>query len=210
LKALAAGLAAALLAFALAAQGAPAPALASAKALRERLLASGRADATVLRGTRDAVSQASRSLRARLTLQSPGRVRVEFPATREIIVLRGDGGEWLQPELSQLLRFGSESLAPALHWWRLLLPEGGAGFSEHELPRTAAGGRRFVVVARESASDSAWVTLGGDGLPRTLRYRDPSGDWVSLSFSNWQFRARRPDRDFRLVAPDGFETVSLP
>jgi outer membrane lipoprotein-sorting protein len=207
-------LAAALFASALAAcvaRAAPAPAparpLEASRVLVERLTASGRASARIDRRETDPFSNAVRTVHARLSLEPPDRARLDFEPNGESVTLRGDGGEWLQPQLGQMLKLSSEQASAALRWWQLLLPGGTAHFRER--PLTA---RRFLVIAPgdAGAADSAWVDLDRAGLPARLAFRDASGEEVSVAFREWRFERPRGKAAFVLAAPPGIQTIDMP
>jgi len=174
------------------------PALQSARALAARLGAGGRAEALVERRALDPFTGAVRSIRGRLALEPPDRALLEFPSTGERIALRGDGGEWLQPALEQMLRLGPENAAAARRWWEPLLPAGGGRFHEQAL-----GGGRYAVVPREAprgGGDTAWVGLDSRGLPVRLEYQ----------VRGWRFLRPRGRAGFVIEAPDSFQVVELP
>ena len=195
---------------------APAPAAApttaatleSARVLATRLDASGRAEAEIERRSLDAFTGQWRSTRGRVALEPPDRARLEFPATGERIALRGDGGEWLQPALGQMLRLGPGHSASARRWWELLLAGTGDRFVERSL-----GGRRFAVVRKQDAglrADTAWVALDAQGLPARLEYGAAEGERVEFRLRGWKFGPARGRGAFVIVAPDTVTVVDLP
>jgi len=213
-RAIAAAIVAAAPAWAAAAP-APAPAaptaavtLESARALARRLDATGRAEAELERRSLDAFTGKWRSTRGRVALEPPDRAQLEFPATGERIALRGDGGEWLQPALGQMLRLGPGHAASARRWWELLLAGTGDRFVERPL-----GGRRFAVVRKQDAArraDTAWVALDAQGLPARLEYGAPEGERVEYRLRGWKFGPARGRGAFVIVAPDTVAVVDLP
>jgi len=185
-----------------------APPLAAARGLALRLRDRGRAVATIERRAYDPIAGRERVLRGRLTLELPDRARLEFPASGEIVALRGDGGEWLQPALSQMLRLGPRNAAAGRRWWDLLLPGEETRFTEHPLSP-----RRYAVVSPAGAgfeSDTAWVGLDGAGLPASLEYADAAGGRIAYRFRGWSFQRPRGRASFELAPPAGFEVVDLP
>ena len=78
--------------------------LESSRALVRSLAQRGRAEATLRYVVASAPGSAPRSVRATLALEPPDRARLDVPATGEKITLRGDGGEWLQPSMKQLIK----------------------------------------------------------------------------------------------------------
>ena len=192
----------------LALSGAPAPGApaASTGALAVALASHGRAEAT-LRYDVPGADGTLHSVRARLSLERPDRARLDVAGSGERIVLRGDGGEWLQPATRQLLRFRAEQGAPVLRWWRWLMdPSDGAR-------ARPLGGRSFVLSVPAQPgepADSAEVRLDASGLPQWVRVpaRDPAGAVYRLS--GWRFGPAHGAASFRLAAPEGWDTVDLP
>jgi hypothetical protein len=180
--------------------------LESARALAGRLRASGRAEAQVERRALDAFTGKWRSSQGRVALEPPDRALLEFPATGERVALRGDGGEWLQPALGQMLRLGPANAAAARRWWELLLPGAGVRFAERKV-----GPGRFAVT-REGARDpdTAEVALDAQGLPARLEYRIPGADRVEYRLRSWRFPRARGRDAFVLHAPDSLQVVDLP
>jgi hypothetical protein len=184
------------------------PALESARALGARLRSGGRAEAQVERRALDPFTGGWRSIRGRLALEPPDQALLEFPSTGERIALRGDGGEWLQPALEQMLRLGPENAAAARRWWELLLPAGGARFSEASL-----GGGRYALVPREAlrgGGDTAWVRLDSSGLPSLLEYKVEGGARIAYRLRGWRFPRPRGRAGFVIEPPDSFQVVELP
>jgi hypothetical protein len=195
-----------LTAFAPAARGS-AP-LEAAKALAERLGGTGRAEAQLERRALDAFTGKWRSSRGRVALEPPDRALLEFPATGERVALRGDGGEWLQPGLGQMLRLGPANAAAARRWWELLLPGAGDRFVEQRL-----GPGQFAVVRRSEGAgdaDTARVTLDAQGLPAQLEYRMPGADRVEYRMRAWKFPRARGRAAFVIHPPDSLQIVELP
>jgi hypothetical protein len=170
-------------------------------ALLERLRAAGRVEAR-LEGRAWGLGDGP-PVRARLALEPPDRTSLDVEGTGERITARRDGGEWLQPAHRQMLRLGPGRVAPMLSWWSLLL---GAGDGLVERP---LGGRRYLLVPRAPAGvDSAWVTLGRDGLP--ARLETVNGDArAAWRLSGWRFGPARGRAAFVLEAPRGVEVVPL-
>ncbi len=182
--------------------------LSSARVIALRLRASGRAVASLERRAEDPVSGRTRVIRGRLALEPPDRALLEFPDTGERIALRGDGGEWLQPALSQLLRLGPRNAAAGMRWWALLLPGGAARFGER-----AISARRYAVISPaggEFGADTAWVSLDPRGLPSRLEFGDATGGRVTYRFSGWRFERPLGRMGFVLEAPKDCSIVDLP
>jgi hypothetical protein len=182
--------------------------LESARALAARLRTSGRAEAQVERRAIDAFTGQWRSSQGKVALEPPDRALLEFPATGERVALRGDGGEWLQPALGQMLRLGPANAAAARRWWELLLPGAGDRFAERK-----RGVGRFAVVRKgeaAGAADTAEVTLDAQGLPARLEYRIPGADRVEYRLHAWKFSHARGRGAFVIHAPDSLQVVDLP
>ncbi len=182
--------------------------LESAQAFATRLRSSGRAEARVERRALDAFTGEWRSIHGRVALEPPDRALLEFPSTGERIALRGDGGEWLQPRLGQMLRLSPEHAAAARGWWELLLPGAGGRFEEEAL-----GAGRFAVVRKEEArrgSDTAWVGLDAGGLPARLEYHVEGGGRIEYRLRGWKFPRARGRSGFVIEPPDSLQVVDLP
>jgi len=183
------------------------PARGAGAGLLARLNAAGRAEARIERRAPDPLGGGERRASGRLALELPDRARLDFDDTRESLTLRSDGGEWLQPALHQLIRFGPESARVGLRWWSVMLGRGGIAHAE----RAAAGGRTLLTLAPESGSvrDSAWVTLGRDALPRELEVVEPDGGHAVYRIGRWKFLAPRGATAFVLHGPAGYEIVDM-
>jgi len=180
--------------------------LAASRVFVRRLIASGRATASVERRASDPFGGSARTVRGRIALEPPDRARLDLGPGGESVTLRADGGEWLQPALGQMLRLRPAAAAAALRWWSLLLPGAGARFGERRV-----GAREYAVVARDGAAgDTAWVTLDAAGLPFVLRFRDAAGEPVEVRLTGWSFGPPRGARAFTLRAPPGTVVVELP
>lgn len=185
--------------------GARADALVSAEAFAREVAAAGRAEVTIRYSLPPMPGAKARVVYGSLSLEPPGLVRLDVPATGERLAARGDGGEWLQPATKQLLRFGARQAAPALRWWRVLL-----GDATLVRERRLADGR-FALAMRDGAgvADSAVVQLDARGLPSRLEVAGAEGP-VTYRLSGWRFTRARGVKTFRLEAPAGYETVTLP
>jgi outer membrane lipoprotein-sorting protein len=175
----------------------------SSRALIDGLKRTGRLEVALTReaGGEEGVSE----LRGTLALEPPDCARLDVRGG-ESITVRAEGGEWLQPNLHQMIRLGPQSAGNALVWWRVMLDPSGAGIVER-----AFDPKHFLLVrtAEGSGADSAWVTLGAGGLPDRLEISDGEGGRVSYRLGAWRFPARRGRAAFRLAAPKGFEVVDL-
>jgi hypothetical protein len=172
------------------------------RSFASRLQSAGRASSafdrvgTAFDGTRT-------TLKGRVALEPPDRVALAFPASGERLALRADGGEWLQPNLEQMMRLGPRACASARTWWAALLGKPIPG-----LTLKAAGKQRVLAIAVET-SDSAWVELDGHGDPRALEFMD-GGSRVRFQFSGWRFERPKGAAAFTIAAPKDFAVVDLP
>jgi len=196
---------AALLLVTVAAQAGPvrAATLESSRALVDQLRRAGRAESTLDWTIMGAMGEPAPQ-RGQLALEPPSFARLDVPRTGERVTLRPDGGEWLQPQLHQMIRLSPKHAGAAMRWWRLLA--GGEGASERRL---GAGRYRLVVGAGTPGADSADVTLDSRGLPVRLRLGEGE-DAQEYRLSGWRFVKARGERDFRLSAPAGIEVVEMP
>jgi hypothetical protein len=186
--------------------GAPAP-LATARVFLERMKASGRAEAEFERIVRIAGADAPESVRGKLALEAPGLARIEFPSTGECITLRADGGEWLQPQLEQLLTLEAAHAASARRWWSMLSGAGDERFGERKLDA-----KRWLVwtIEPDAESDTARVTLDAAGLPASIRVRESTGLEAEYRFRAWRFSKPRGERAFHLAPAPGMRVVPMP
>jgi outer membrane lipoprotein-sorting protein len=173
-----------------------------------RKLKAGAATVSFERVAKDPLSGEAVRARGTLALEPPDRAALRFAATGERVTLRGDGGEWLQPSLEQLVRFDRARAHGALRWWQLLL--GGADDAFTALQR---GPRTWTVVARAAdgaPADSARVRLGADGLPDRIEVDEGLGAVATYTLSGWRFGAARGRAAFVIAPPKGYEVVALP
>jgi outer membrane lipoprotein-sorting protein len=171
-----------------------------------RLSHRGRAEVRIERsGSRDGLRA---PLAGRVVLEPPDRVRLDFDGTGERVTLRADGGEWLQPELRQMVRLGAARARDALVWWDLLL-----GPSRDEFVESAQSATRVLLLRREAGagddSVTVWLDTAG-GNPASLRVVGIDGEPEEYRLSKWKFTSRRGAADFRLHAPAGYEVTVLP
>ncbi len=177
--------------------------LESSRALVEQLRHAGRAEATLAWTLVGPLGEPA-AQRGQLALEPPSFARLDVARTGEIVTLRPDGGEWLQPQLHQMIRLSPRHAGAAMRWWRLLA--GGEGARERRL---GPGRYRLVVSGPTAAADSAEVMLDARGLPARLRLGE--GDEAQeYRLSGWRFVKARGERDFRITAPPGIESVELP
>ena len=124
--------------------------LESSRALVEQLRRAGRAEATLDWSIMGALGEPSPQ-RGQLALEPPSFARLDVPRTGERVTLRPDGGEWLQPQLHQMIRLSPRHSGAAMRWWRLLA--GGEGARERKL-----GPSRYRLV-----DDETWSSVD-DGV----------------------------------------------
>lgn len=179
--------------------------LASAAGLRSRLRHGGRASASFThRLTDEQGPSAPRS--GRVALEPPDRVRLDFRDDGECLTLRGDGGEWLQPSLRQLVLLPADQVGAAARLWELFLDGGRAGISERLVRKGT-----YLLTAESvvpAAFDSVWVSLDAAGLPARIE-ASLNGQRVSFALTRWSFGAPRGAPAFTQVAPAGIATVPL-
>ena len=178
--------------------------LEASRGLVRSLAARGRAEATLRYAVASSPGAAPRSVHATLALEPPDRARLDVPGTGEKITLRGDGGEWLQPSMKQVVKLRPRHAVAALQWWRVLLGDG-AGVRERRL---AQGGYRLVTTAGHA--DSADVWLDTRGLPARLELPDGTGGRAVYRLSGWRFARARGEPAFHLATPAGFVPVDMP
>jgi len=185
---------------------AAAPRPAAAREFARRLAAAGRAEVYLTRRFEDPLAGGEVVMHGRLALEPPDRARIEFDETGERVTLRGDGGEWLQPQLEQMLRFGANGAMGALRWWTLFGGATGPGVTERR-----AGPREWVITMPSSgvAGDSARVELDAAGLPRRIVIVEEAGTPVTYTLEGWRFTKPRGRAAFVLAAPEGYETFEL-
>jgi len=188
---------------------APHAAAAPLEASRELLAAlrtQGRAEATLRYTVAGLPGEPAAAIRATLALEPPDRARLDVRTTGETIVVRADGGEWLDPAGGQLVRLSSGRVAPALRWWRVLL--GGAGPVRE---RRDSPGRFWLVLPAQGTApaDSALVQLDARGLPARLELPGSDGPTL-LRLSDWRFLRAKGRAAFTLTAPPGVVEVTLP
>jgi len=184
----------------------PVPHLASTNALMKRLGSAGRGEAHMTQ-TIMAESETVRADRGRIALEPPDRLRIDFEDSGERITMRGDGGEWLQPSLKQLLILRPSQAQAVVATWRAFLDGGASAYHE----RARGQGRYRLTPARpaESDADSIDVELGPDGLPRRVDLWVADQRW-RLVLQGWTFAKAKGSSSFRLRAPAGYATFEWP
>jgi hypothetical protein len=139
----------------------------------------------------------------RLRIEAPAFVRLEYGDSGEVITLRPDGGEWLQPGLGQMLRFGASGQEVA-RVWRLLLGVAGDGVTERR--RSSRGWT--LVPSGSDLADSAWVDLDPAGLPARLTvFAGDATTNIEYRFAGWKFGAPLGKSAFTIKAPKGIHVI---
>jgi hypothetical protein len=194
------------------------PALHSTRALVGKLAKSGRGEVPVTVSRADPLGGPDHVDEGRLSLEPPDRVRLDFATTGERIALRGDGGEWVQPQTRQMVKIRRDQAGLATWLWEVFLAGGADAFVEQAAGPEAAGkpapgGKRFMLEPRDrNAGLPGKITIQTDsnGLPSEVRFTDPDGAETRYRFRGWSFRAAKGAKAFTLSAPHGYATVDLP
>ena len=173
-------------------------------ALRSRLTATGRAEVAVSQVVTSA-GDTVRQLRGQLALELPDRVRVEDTASGERLTARGDGGEWLQPAVKQMLILRADQAGQVASVWRMLLD------ASDRIEERSLGKGRYVLHPRfpDAPVDSVWVQVRSDGLPARVRASAGEEQWA-LEFGTWKFKKPRGADAFKLRAPSDFTVLEWP
>ena len=175
------------------------------RTLLAKLEHAGRAEASVVQEMADPLGGPPQRRSGRLSLERPDFARLDFREPSESVTLRGDGGEWLQPQLHQMLTFGPAGTGPSTRAWDLLL-----GRSVHGLTTAAVGPRRWRMRSTgevKGLPDSVEVTLDSAGLPVSLTAWLDDTQRVSYQMSGWHFSTPKGRAAFVLVAPKGYEII---
>jgi hypothetical protein len=181
-----------------------APAATPARALSQRLRASGRAEARFERDTPDPLGGARTKLSGRIALELPDRFSLEVPSTGERITATSQGGAWVRPDLKQFVRLGPEQADAVRRAWQMLLGEGGV--------RTEPlGASRYALTLADSTQEAlrVEVTLDSAGLPARVDY-DENGQRMTYRIHSWRFVPKRGVGAFTVSAPAGFDTLRMP
>lgn len=148
-----------------------------------------------------------RADRGKVALELPDCLRLDFTRSGERVTMRGDGGEWLQPALEQLLVLRPEQAQTAVGLWRAFLDGGRRGYDERR-----RGPGRYQLVPREPGAgepDSLEVRLSRDGLPARIEAWSGGQRWA-FDLSRWTFSRPRGAGAFTLRAPTGFSVFEWP
>lgn len=189
-----------------AARGAPPTAPPTSAATRElvRRLAAGRGEATIVQRETDALGETGAARHGTIALEPPDRLRLSVDGG-EVLTVRKDGGEWLQPSLGQMIRFGAEGAGAATHLWGLLL---GRAEGAIESPR-GPNGWKLRFTHEEAALDSVHLELGPDRLPKRIVAWPSAGGVFDARLGGWKFGPAKGAKAFTQSAPKGIEEVPL-
>ena len=186
----------------LVAVAAAAPAPVSSRTLSARLAKAGRGEAKFVERVTDPLGD-PRERSGKVALEKGQRVRLDYGSQGEALTLRPDGGEWLQPDLGQMIRLGPAG-SEVTRIWQLLVGGGGAGLVER--PR---GTRKWTLIPApgEALADSAYIDLDTSGLPvRLVVFLGPE-QWIEYRFQAWRFLAARGRSAFVLTPKPGMQVI---
>lgn len=176
---------------------------AASRTLAHRMSATGRAEANLIQRVPDPLGGPAAERHGRLALERPDRMRLDYEGG-ESVTLRRDGGEWLQPRLTQMLVFDSTGAGAAQHAWDLLL---GRDDAVAERAVGAARWRLRPIHPDPDLPDSVEITLGPDGLPKRLVTWVQGERSVEFEISGWRFPRAKGRPGFVLAAPHGYEVI---
>jgi outer membrane lipoprotein-sorting protein len=172
--------------------------------LMSRMSRAGRAEAhvTIRVATGD---EAATSRRGTVALELPDRMRLQYTDSKEALTARGDGGEWLQPGLGQMLTMSAEQAQRAASLWQVMRSRS-SSYVEKKL-----GPSSWRVTIQEEGADaeSLTVTTGADRLPSKIETRVGDLHWT-IQMSGWRFSKARGKEAFVLHAPAGYEVMPMP
>ena len=195
-----------LLVLATAASGSAAPAPAptpASRVLAERLAQAGRMEAALTQVVDDPLGGPASERRGRIAIERPERVRLDYDGG-ESVTLREDGGEWLQPKLTQMLVFDAAGAGAAATAWDLLL---GRDIALQTRPLGPATWRMRPLHPAAGLPDSIEVVLDHEGLPKRLQAWVGGEQTVSFRMSGWHASRPRGRTAFVLQAPPGYEVI---
>jgi len=184
------------------------PGLVSTRALVAKLKASGRGEASITVTLTDPLGGADHVQAGRLALEPPDRVRLDFAATGERIAVRGQAGEWIQPQAHQMVRLGRDQAGMVAWLWEILMQGGTGGFTER-----ATGARRHALTPRDPEAglpEGIVVELDAAGLPVRIEFTEYPGVTTRYRFKGWRFMRPRGVAGFTLTAPRGHTIVEVP
>lgn len=186
----------------------PAGGLVSTRALVAKLSAVGRGEVSITVTLTDPMGGPDHVQAGRLALEPPDRVRLDFPATGERVAVRGEAGEWIQPQAHQMVRLGQEQAGMAAWLWEILMKGGTGGFTER-----STGPRRHALTPRDREAglpEGIVVELDAAGLPARIEFIESPGVSTRYRFRGWRFSRPRGTAGFTLSAPRGYTVVAVP
>ena len=172
--------------------------------LMARMTRAGLAEAHVVVGVA-AGKEAPSNRRGTIALEPPDRIRLDYKDGGEILTARGDGGEWLQPELGQMLTMSPEQARRAAALWAVMHSRS-SSYVERKL-----GPSSWRVTIQQEGGDpeSLTVTVGSDHLPSKIETHVGDMHWT-IQMSSWHFAKARGRQAFVLHAPVGTEVMPMP
>ena len=181
-----------------------APGPTSIQPLVSRMTRAGHAEARVVVTVASAGDSAT-ARRATLSLEPPDRLRLDYATGGERLTARGDGGEWLQPELKQMLTMTAAQAQQAAMLWDVIQSRA----SSYAERRVGARTWRLATTDERAGADSILLTVGPDRLPAKIETQMGDLHWT-IRFMSWRFSAAKGREAFVLHAPAGFEVVEMP
>lgn len=175
----------------------------SSKALSSRLAKSGRGEARFTEVMVDPLGGSPRQRSGKVALETGQRVRLDYGTGAESLTLRPDGGEWLQPDLGQMIRLGPAG-SEVTRIWQLLVGGGGTGLVER-----SRGTRKWTLIPApgDAVADSAHVDLDAAGLPTRLAVFIGDEQAMEYRFQSWKFSAARGRGAFVLTPKPGMQVI---
>jgi len=172
--------------------------------LMEKMSRAGRAEAHVVISVATG-NEAPSGRRGTVALEPPDRMRLNYSDAKESLTARGDGGEWLQPELGQMLTMSGEQARQAASLWQVMRSRS-SSYTERKL-----GSSSWRVMIQEPGVDaeSLTVTVGADRLPSKIETQVGDLHWT-IQMSGWRFPKARGREAFVLHAPAGYEVIQMP
>lgn len=176
----------------------------SLQPLVARMTRAGHAEARVV-VTVGMAGDSATSRRGTLALEPPNRMRLDYAVGGERLAARGDGGEWLQPDLKQMLTLTAAQAKQASAMWDVMQARS-SSYAERRI-----GARTWRLVTTESAAgeDSVLLTVGADRLPSKIEAHVGDLHWT-IRLANWRFTPAKGREGFVLHAPPGYEVMAMP
>ena len=174
----------------------------SSRTLSARLAKSGRAEARFVERVSDPLGD-PRERSGKVALEKGQRVRLDYGSQGEALTLRPDGGEWLQPDLGQMIRLGPAG-SEVTRIWQLLVGGGGEGLTERK-----RGTRKWTLIPApgDALADSAHIDLDTSGLPVRLVVFIGAEQSIQYRFQTWRFAAARGRTAFVLSPKPGMQVI---